>query len=401
MEMLIVTVLATDEAIRNDLVESLDGAEHLRVSEILSEVSDLQDSVVRAAPELIVAGLGSDCEETLSALAELEDCAADVLVCGPGDDSKLILKAMRLGVSDYLPLPLDLSKVDAAAERLLQERANRETPDRAFIVGVMGSKGGVGATVVSCQLAAALQSTGSQVVIADLNMVHGDVALYHDLAPAHGIGNLDHEGEEIDRTYLKSLIAPHASQVGVIAAPLYPSQSQSVQPIRLQRALGLLREFNEFVILDLPRDWSDLTSAALEMLDHLLLVTSLDVPSLAHCKLQLEMLEQSGVPEASIHIVVNRNHANASLGERDLEEFLGRGIDHRLPDEPKSIIEAVNAGKSLREVAPQSALWGAYGELAQVGRGWCGIESKDSSPARPDLLSRMRNLMPWNSDATA
>jgi Zn-dependent alcohol dehydrogenase len=45
----------------------------------------------------------------------------------------------------------------------------------------MGAKGGVGATVVACQIAARLQAGGARVAVVDLCLPLGDVALYFDV----------------------------------------------------------------------------------------------------------------------------------------------------------------------------------------------------------------------------
>ena len=386
-------VLASDEDLRNQLSDALEKSGHASVTSRVKHPADLEDAIWRSGPDLLVAGL-DDAEPaaTLAAIASLGDRRPAVLVCGPQDQSELILRAMRIGVRDYLPLPVPEGDLHALVQSLILERTGNDTPERGTVVGILGAKGGVGATAVACQLASVLQETGSQCAIMDLHPVHGDVALYHDLSPSFTLADLEREDGEVDKTYIQSLVTLHASGVGVVAAPTYPEQGRRISPARLQRAVSLMREFNHFTFLDLPGDWGDIAVAALEMLDHLVLVTQRDVPTLAHTKLHTGLLERLAIPRGSIHLVANRDEPGADLSDRDLREFLGRPIDHRLPEDRGAMLEAVNSGGSLGDIAPRSAARQGFVELAEALRSWCGMPSMGTTePARG--LTRVRNLI--------
>jgi Flp pilus assembly CpaE family ATPase len=94
---------------------------------------------------------------------------------------------MRLGAREYFPPELGNEHAfRAAVERLILEHqpANAADVPKAPVIAVMGAKGGVGATFLSCQLAAALQRIGGRAAIVDLNLRVGDGAL-PDLHPRH------------------------------------------------------------------------------------------------------------------------------------------------------------------------------------------------------------------------
>jgi len=385
-------VLAFDDDLRRQLSDALENTGHASVGIAVEQASGLEDAVWRGGPDLLLAALEDEPAAVLAAIESLGDRRPVVLVCGPQDESDLILRSMRIGARDYLPLPVPGDELTAVVQSLILERTTSETPERGTVVGLLGAKGGVGATAVTCQLASALQEVGSQCTIVDLNLVHGDVALYHDLSPSFTLADLEREEGEIDRTYVQSLITLHTSGVGVVAAPPFPDQARRISPARLQRALALLRDFNHFTLLDLARDWGDVTAAAIEMVDHIILVTQRDVPTLAHTKLHLGHLERLAIPRAAIHLVANRDAAGSDLSDRDLREFLGRPIDHRLPDDHEAMLEAVNGGGALGEVAPRSPARQSFQELAQSLRSWCGMQSAgNDEPARG--LARVRNLI--------
>ncbi|MGE4607326.1 MAG: cellulose synthase operon protein YhjQ/BcsQ [Myxococcota bacterium] len=385
-------VLALDADLRGQLSEALENTGHASVTAAVERSSDLEDVVWRVGPDLLLAALDEEPEAVLAAVESLGDRRPVVLMCGPQDESDLILRSMRIGVRDYLPLPVPRDELTAVVQSLILERTTSETPERGTVVGVLGVKGGVGATAVTCQLASVLQETGSQCAIVDLNLVHGDVALYHDLSPSFTLADLERQEGEIDRTYVQSLVTLHSSGVGVVAAPTFPEQARRISPARLQRAVALMRDFNHFTLLDLPRDWGDVAVAAIEMVDRVILVTQRDVPTLAHTKLHLGLLERLAIPRNTIHLVANRDDAGSDLSDRDLREFLGRPIDHRLPDDREAMLEVVNGGSSLGEIAPRSTVRQSFQHLAQSLRSWCGMHSAGNvEPARG--LARVRNLI--------
>src|SRR5262249_62284309 len=94
-----------------------------------------------------------------------------LIVIGPKDQSGAILRAMRMGVRDYFDTEPSEDDLRSAILRVVAElaprapaAASKAQPARA--IAVMGAKGGVGATVVACQLAATLRAQGGRVALA-------------------------------------------------------------------------------------------------------------------------------------------------------------------------------------------------------------------------------------------
>lgn len=392
MENLAVLLVSDDPVLRGAIITALEAAEHLELREAIGNAGDLEDAAWKLVPDLIVATLGDDPEMMLEALAGLGQRCPEVIICGPAERSDLIIRSMRIGVREYIPLPIEPDDLLRVMERLSLARATRDPINRGRILSIMGAKGGVGATTVTCQLGSALQRLGAQTTIIDLNLLSGDVALYHDLSPTFGVADLERESGEIDRTYLQSLIEIHSSGVGLMASPLHVHAEPLVRPARLQQALGLIQDFSDFVLIDLPRDCGDLGIAAIELTDRVLVVTSLDVPSLAHCKLQLRRLDQSGIPRQSTHVVANNSDPDTSLSPKDIRGFLGRPIDFHIPKDAATAMEAVNKGASVSLISPRSSIAVAVQSMAKEISSSCGWGSpSEATPTR--TISRVKKLI--------
>ncbi len=335
-------------------------------------------------------GAASTCTP-LDQFEKLETPRPLLMIVGPQEDTELILRAMRLGAREFLPLDSSAADLNAAVERLLLDRPASPQQARrlAPVVAVMGAKGGVGTTFVACQLAAELAQLGGRVVVVDLNLRIGDVALYFDLRPRYTLANLAEEGEELDSAYLDTILEPHSSGVHVLAAPVRAEEAELVGVRHLEQAVKILRAQFDWVITDVSRCWDETTVHFLDRADQIFLVTLMDVPTLNHARQHLELLQRLGNPTDKIRLIANRYSKSAPVSDADFSEFLGRGPDVLIPNDYPATVTCVNEGKPLWQAAAKSALRDAYTNLAIQAHAWCGIElSATEPPARFPFLRR-------------
>lgn len=357
---------------REGLERALAASGHVSVLERVSEPQDLVELVKRRRPDGLLADLGA---EPAAVLAEIEKISAprpQLIVAGPSE-SELILHAMRLGAREYVAETGDAeAQLQRAVERLVLEArpvAPRSTTHGPVIV-LLGSKGGVGATFVACQLAGALARGRSAVALVDLNLRLGDVALYLDLQPRYTLANLAADRNAIDSSYLRTLLTQHSSGVSVIAAPSRPEEADLVDGENVERALSVLRQEFDWVIVDASTFFDEPTLRALDFADQILLITSPDVPTLAHTREHLDLLERLGHPPGKIRVVVNREGRTAPVRGGDVGSFLKRKLDLRLPSDLSATVTCVNEGRSLSSVAPRSPLSKAVDDLARLLHEW-------------------------------
>ncbi len=392
MESTTVLLVSDDAILRGMIINTLEASKHLQLQEVVGEAEAFEDAAWKLAPDLIVATLGENPEAILNGLVALGERCPETILCGPADRSDLIIRSMQIGVREYVPLPIEPSELLGVMDRLSAARDTREHVRRGRIISVIGSKGGVGATTITCQIGFNLQALGARTVIIDLNLLAGDVALYHDLSPTFGVADLERESGEIDKTYLQSLIQIHSSGVGLMASPLHLHAEPNVRPARLQQALQLMQDFNDFVLIDLPGDRGDLGMATLEITDQILVVTSLDVPSLAHCKLQLRRMDQAGVPRSATRVVANNTATGTSLSAKDIRGFLGRPIDFEIPRDVFTVMEAINSGSSVSVISPRSDITEAIASMTKEIGNICGWNSgREETPKRG--ISKVRKMI--------
>jgi len=361
---------------RLEIGEALEQTGHALVKASVSEAGSLAEAVQRHRPDALFLDLIEDADARLDELEALPGPRPPMLVTGPEDESQLILRAMRLGAREYLAPELeDEHAFCTAVERLILEHQPTATPEQmlAPVIAVMGAKGGVGATFVACQLAAALERMGGRTALVDLNLRVGDVALYHDLQPRYTLSSLASDREEFDAAWLERVLEPHQSGVHLLAAPSRAEEADLTGVPQLERAIDLLRSEFDWVILDVSRSWDEISVRALDLAEQIFLVTVPDVPNLSHTRQHMELLQRLGHPLEKIRLIANRYTRSAPVTGKDLVEFLGRSADLRIPNDYANTLVCVNEGRPLWEAAPKSELWAAYAKLADSAYSWCKV----------------------------
>ena len=371
---------------------------HVELTASASDPKDLQGLVRKHRPDVLFVDLGDDPQGMLDLLDTFPAPRPVLLVAGRQDDSPLILRAMRLGAREFLAPDPDPDVLNTAITRLLLEHQPAEQADKvAPVIAVIGSKGGVGTTFAACHLAAELERLNARVVVVDVNLRVGDVSLYFDLHPRYTLANLAAEHAEFDSAYLHTILEPHASGVHVLAAPRRAEEADFVDCSHVERAVGLLRREFDWVILDVSRTWDETSVRALDLADEILLVTSMDLPTLNHARQHLDLMQRLGHSTEQIRLIANRHSRSDPVRDKDFSEFLGREPDARIPNDYPTALACVNEGKPLHQVAQRSPLRCAYTKLAERLHDWCEVPLPPRDVAKDSRLRRYFRREFWKN----
>jgi pilus assembly protein CpaE len=395
-------VYSEQDEFGSEIRSRLQSAGHAHVVGVVSDEDALFEALREHQPDALFADLGLCPHDTLDLLDRLPAPRPMLAVCGPQDDSQVILRARQQGAREFFPPAPSREAVRELVDRLvLESRPAAPSGRLAPVLAVMGAKGGVGATVVACQLAAALQAMGSRTVVVDLNYPLGDVALHFDVRPTYTLAHVVKQADELDATYLRGLLQGHRSGVQILAAPERVEEAELVRGVHVERVISLLRGEFDFVVLDVSRSWNEASVRALDLASEILLITSLDVPTLNHARQHLDLLRRLGHSDAKIHPIANRYSRRDAVTDKEFAQFLGRAPDTHLPNDYPNTVGSVNEGRPLGEVAPRSPLHQAYVALARSAHAWSGLEVEEQAEDSDNLAARVRRLFKKVDNGTA
>ena len=214
----------------------------------------LQDS---SFDVLVVACQG--CEDdgrSRSSTARKQDPDVPILVLAQGSPSGFVRRVFEAGADDILMLPADARAGPVRDQQARRARARQRRTGRSAgqgrLICVLGPKGGTGKTLSRANLAVALAQAGQQVLVVDLDLQFGDVALCLGLPPERTFYDLALAGGTLDAQKLDAYLMTHPTGRRVLLAPTRPDQASSITVELLRDVYAALRANYDFVIVDTP-----------------------------------------------------------------------------------------------------------------------------------------------------
>jgi pilus assembly protein CpaE len=288
------------------------------------------------------------------------------LIAAVFDPQMALVRALvRAGAHDVIPLPLELADLETSLQPL-RERVARNAAAQALkhgkVITVIKSVGGVGATVLTTQLAvrvAARQSgTAGQVALLDLDMQFGDAAFQLGLHPALSLADLLEAGSRLDGALLRATATAHPSGLQVIAAPaaMLPLDAMSSEQV-IDIIDNAVREY-DIIFVDLPSNWSNWSLSLIARSDLVLLVTEVNLSSLNRARRQLEMLALQDMGELDVRVVANRFERKLfkAISAGDVREALGRDISFTISNDHALVRAAIDRGVPVEDIKRKTAL---------------------------------------------
>jgi pilus assembly protein CpaE len=286
-----------------------------------------------------------------------------VLLIRRQESGELIRQALRVGVKNVLSSASDENAIRGEAARAieiartLRGRLGGGAPTDgaarapARVITVFSSKGGCGKTFLSTNLAVALGRNGAEVALVDLDLHFGDVAIMLHLFPSHTIYDAT-QSPELDALTVKSFLTHHDSGIWTLVAPTEPTVADTISPSTITNILKLLRSAFDYVVIDTPPAFSEPVLGAFDESDVLVMLATLDVPSIKNLKLTLQTMELLHFPKNRIRVVVNRADSKVGLRLPDVEKLLSAPVNATIPSS-RSVPLSVNKGSPIMLEEPK------------------------------------------------
>lgn len=309
----------------------------------------------------------------------------------------LLQQALRAGVRDVVTLDADGAQLRQAVERVgeaMRSLAARqvgapEPPGAGRVVVAFSTKGGVGKSVVATGLATSLAARRDGVVLVDADLQFGDVAVLLGIPPRHTTVDVAASIAHADAELVDGLLATHeATGLRVLPAPIEPSAADQITPEEMLGIVRMLRSMFRFVVVDMPPHFDDTVLALLEEADDVLLVASMDIPSIKNLKVGIQTLDLLSLAGPKLKLVLNRANAKVNLEVADVERVLGVPAEYRIPSDI-AVPQAVNRGVPVVLDKPRSAASLAIQALAESFLGREAAVSADEP--EPRRWSRRRS----------
>ena len=370
---------------------------------IADDIADTRENVCKLLafePDMVVVGQAQSGEEAvervkilqpdvilmdinmpgIDGITATEKIAAEVpnaciLIMSVQGEQEYLRRAMVAGAKDYLVKPFSGDELlQAIKQGVINEKKRRnvlkfepKSEGQGKIITVFSTKGGIGKTTISTNLAVALaEKTGANVGIVDADLQFGDVALFLNLVPCATIADLVRDIDNLDAHVLEGYLTQYSDSVKLLPAPIRPEQAETVTGSHLSAILKTMRSNFKYTVIDTAPTFSDSMLAVLDASDIVLVVAALDLPTIKNVKLCLEIMESLNYGQDKVKVVLNRADTNADISISEVEASLQYRFSASIPSDGKVVVSSVNRGVPFVSSHPGTLVAHSLFELARL-----------------------------------
>jgi pilus assembly protein CpaE len=291
-----------------------------------------------------------------------------IVILSVQGDSNYMRRAMLAGARDFLTKPIDVDELSAAIRRAGKVAWNEKEKlsttvfagqgggtagsgtllpgDQGQVITVFSPKGGTGKTTLVANLAVAIRQQGSGVVAVDGNLQFGDISFFFNEQGRNNVADLAPRADELDREVVSEVLIRHeASGVHILAAPMRPEYADNVTGEQFGSVVRYLARMYPYVLVDTGSTLNDLTLAALDAANLVLLVITQDIPAIKNARLFLDLADGLGISREQIVLVMNRFDKRRNITPERVRDNFKKDVSAIIPLEEKLVVPAMDRGE--------------------------------------------------------
>lgn len=250
------------------------------------------------------------------------------------------------------------------------------------IIAVMGSKGGVGTSVFTANLALAMQKElKSPTLLVDLDSKScGDQNIITGLKPVKTVSQLSHYKGIISPSTLRNLLSYHSSGMAYLAAVTGPDQNLSGEARLFSQQIIHLLQCYKYILIDMGCELNELQLALMDHISVLLIVLTPEILVVNQTRRTLNELSQATLSSQFLQIIVNKQTAS-SVQLSTIQNTLKLPILHSIPYDELTTFQALQSSYPFVLSRPHTPVAKAYHQIVRQLTG--GILQRNKQISKP------------------
>jgi pilus assembly protein CpaE len=279
------------------------------------------------------------------------------------------------GIDAVLKMPFSGFDLTTIVRQTYEERSVEAARSGSLMVSLFSPKGGVGRTTLAYNLAVALAGE-HKVCLIDGSLQFSDLrGLLRVPATAPSIVNLP--TDRIREADMADVMWKDPAGVDILLAPPRVEMAEMVTVRDIEKALSILRQLYDFIVVDTRAALSDDVLVFLDSSDIILQVLTYDAMAIRSLAMAAEAFDAIGYPSSKLATILNRADAAGGFSKADVEEALGRSIDYEVVSDGRLVLAANNEGIPFVSASPETPIAEGIRRIAAS----LGTHLRERSPA--------------------
>jgi pilus assembly protein CpaE len=265
-----------------------------------------------------------------------------------------VTESAERGIDSVLKMPFSGFDLTTIVRKTYEQRTVEATRAGSMLISLFSPKGGVGRTTIAYNLAVAL-GKDHRVCLIDGSLQFSDLrGLLRVPASAPSIVNLP--TDRIRESDVAEVAFKDPSGIDILLAPPRVEMAEMVTVRDLEKALSIIRQLYEFVVIDTRAGLGDDVLVFLDASDVILQVLTFDSMAIRNLAMAREAFEAIGYPATKLAVVLNRSDSTGGITKADVESSLGAAIDYELVSDGRLVVAANNEGVPFISGSPDAPI---------------------------------------------
>lgn len=331
----------------------------VKVQQWTSSMAEKGALAVKTVPDVIIIDESPESGNLLSRVRTIKENfpQASLFVVSANRDPQNIIDAMKAGASEYLVEPVEGRVLQNAIEEVRARLASSGRLAQGNVYSFISAKGGVGATVLAVNTAAALAiDKKGAVALIDISLQSGDASVLLDVLPQRTILDISQNIHRLDVSLLRGVMLSHNTGLNFLAAPQNPEDADEIHSDHIAKILDLAKRLYDHIIIDCPSmQINECTIEAFRRSDKVFMLTDMSVTSVRNVVRLKKLINKLGIDGGKIEVVINRFVKNNVLSVEEIEKNLDKPLYWMVPNEGfAEMVSSINRGVPLVKQASGS-----------------------------------------------
>lgn len=348
-----IVIIEKNELFKNAIIDNLSKIENV---EITNNYDFFENEIEKA--DLIIFDINSNnYNETITKIENIINKYPNTKFIATSTEinSELVSKITAQGISEFLLKPIMPMLLEASIKKLFSN-GNMQ----AKTMCVFSNKGGVGKTTFATNLAYEIhQKTNEKICILDISFSSDDALSFLNLEQKYNLNdilaNIENSKED---TILQMLPKYEDKNIYIIKAEDEITSNIKLTPQKITKVISLLKNIFNYIIIDTTSTINELNVAIFSTSDIILFLSTTSQTSIKNTLKCYELFDKIGYNNDKIKLILNRFIDNQETLETNREVFA------KIPNNYLTLIDAINQGKCVSELNPQSNIAKAYTRIA-------------------------------------